>query len=94
MEIALEGGAEDVALSDGIIEVTTAPEDFETVMDALNGKGIETLDAEISMVPDVEVTLDNDATGKAVKLIERLEENEDVQNVYSNVEIPEGFEAE
>ncbi|GHT59339.1 putative transcriptional regulatory protein [Spirochaetia bacterium] len=94
MEIALEGGADDVALSDGIIEVTTKPEDFETVMEALNGKGIETLDAEVSMVPDVEVSLDNDATGKAVKLIERLEENEDVQNVYSNVAIPEGFEAE
>ncbi|GHV62891.1 putative transcriptional regulatory protein [Spirochaetia bacterium] len=94
MEIALEGGADDVALSDGIIEVTTKPEDFETVMEALNAKGIETLDAEVSMVPDVEVSLDNDATGKAVKLIERLEENEDVQNVYSNVAIPEGFEAE
>jgi YebC/PmpR family DNA-binding regulatory protein len=94
MEIALDGGAEDVALSDGIIEVTTAPEDFETVADALNEKGIETMSAEVSMVADVEVALDKDATGKALKLIDRLEENEDVQNVYSNLEIPEGFEAE
>jgi transcriptional/translational regulatory protein YebC/TACO1 len=94
MEIALEGGAEDVALSDGIIEITTAPDDFESVMDVLGAKNIETLSAEVSMIADVEVALDNEATGKAMKLIDRLEENEDVQNVYSNVEIPEDFEAE
>jgi YebC/PmpR family DNA-binding regulatory protein len=94
MEVALEGGAEDVALSEGIIEVITAPEDFEPVLNALGDKGFETLDAEISMVPDVEVSLDNDATAKVVRLIEKLEDNDDVQNVYSNVAIPEGFESE
>jgi YebC/PmpR family DNA-binding regulatory protein len=94
MEAALDGGAEDVALSDGIIEVTTAPEDFEPVMNILNEKGFETLSAEISMVPEAEVALDHDATAKALRLVERLEENDDVQNVYSNIEIPEGFEAE
>jgi transcriptional/translational regulatory protein YebC/TACO1 len=94
MEIAIEGGAEDVALSDGIIEVTTAPEDFEAVLNAINDKQIETMSAEVSMVADVEVALDVDAVGKVVKLIDRLEENEDVQNVYSNLEIPEGFESE
>ncbi|MDR2103541.1 MAG: YebC/PmpR family DNA-binding transcriptional regulator [Treponema sp.] len=94
MEVAIDGGAEDVALSDGVIEVTTAPEDFEAVLNAINDKGFETQNAEISMVPDVEVSLDNDAVAKVVRLIERLEENDDVQNVYSNVEIPEGFEAE
>jgi transcriptional/translational regulatory protein YebC/TACO1 len=52
------------------------------------------MNAEISMIADAEVALDNDGTAKAVRLIERLEENEDVQNVYSNVEIPEGFEDE
>jgi YebC/PmpR family DNA-binding regulatory protein len=94
MEAAIEGGAEDVALSDEIIEVTTAPEDFEPVLNLLNEKNFETMSAEISMVPEVEVSLDNEATAKAVRLIEKLEENDDVQNVYSNVEIPEGFEAE
>jgi YebC/PmpR family DNA-binding regulatory protein len=94
MEAALEGGAEDVALSDGVIEVTTAPEDFETAMNALNAKSFETISAEISMVPEAGVTLDNDATAKILRLIDRLEENDDVQNVYSNIEIPEGFEAE
>ena len=94
MEVALEGGAEDVSHQEGIIEVTTAPEDFESVMNALNEKGLETTNAEISMVPDSEVELDNEATAKVLKLIERLEDNDDVQNVYSNVGIPDGFEAE
>jgi YebC/PmpR family DNA-binding regulatory protein len=94
MEAALDGGAEDVSVSEGIVEVTTAPEDFEAVLNALEAKNFETMSAEISMVADVEVALDNEGTGKALRLVEKLEENDDVQNVYSNVEIPEGFEEE
>jgi YebC/PmpR family DNA-binding regulatory protein len=94
MEVALEGGAEDVSLQEGIIEVLTAPEDFESVMNALQSKELETMSAEVSMVAEAEVALDNEGTSKALKLIEKLEENDDVQNVYSNVAIPEGFEAQ
>jgi YebC/PmpR family DNA-binding regulatory protein len=94
MEVAIEGGAEDISLSDGIIEVTSAPEDFEPVLNALQAKEFETMSAEISMVADAEVTLDNEGTAKALRLIDRLEENDDVQNVYTNISIPEGFEAE
>jgi YebC/PmpR family DNA-binding regulatory protein len=94
MEAAIEGGAEDVSLSDGIIEVISAPEDFEPVLNALNAKNFETMSAEVSMVAEAEIALDSDGTAKAVRLVERLEENDDVQNVYSNIEIPEGFEAE
>jgi len=93
MEVAIEGGAEDVSSQDGIIEVTTAPEDFENVLNALQAKEFETMSAQISMVAEAEVSLDNDGTAKALKLIDKLEENEDVQNVYSNVTIPEGFDA-
>jgi YebC/PmpR family DNA-binding regulatory protein len=93
MEVAIEGGAEDVSLQDGIIEVTTAPEDFESVLNTLQAKSFETMSAEISMVADAEVSLDNDGTAKALRLIDKLEENDDVQNVYSNVAIPEGFDA-
>jgi YebC/PmpR family DNA-binding regulatory protein len=92
LEAALESGAEDVALSDGVIEVTTAPEDFEGVVKALETKSYETTSAEISMIPEAPVTLDNNDTGKVLRLIEKLEDNDDVQNVYSNIEIPEGFE--
>jgi YebC/PmpR family DNA-binding regulatory protein len=94
MEAAIEGGAEDVSLSDGIIEVTTAPEDFEAVVNVLNEKSFETMSAEISMVAEADVSLDNDGTAKALRLIEKLEENDDVQNVYSNISIPDGFESE
>ena len=94
MEAALEGGAEDISASEGIIEVTSAPEDFEPVMNALQAKNFETMSAEISMVPDVDVALDNDATAKVLRLVDRLEENDDVQNVYTNISIPEGFESE
>ena len=94
MEIAIESGAEDVSAQDGIIEVTTAPEDFESVLNALQAKEFETMSAEVSMVAEAEVTLDNDGTAKALRLIDKLEENDDVQNVFSNVAIPEGFTAE
>ena len=94
MEAAIEGGAEDVSNSGGIIEVLTAPEDFEAVVNTLNEKSFETMSAEISMIADADVSLDNDATAKVIRLIERLEENDDVQNVYSNISIPDGFESE
>ena len=94
MEAALEGGAEDVATMDGIIEVTTAPEDFEAVLNALNEKNFESMSAEISMIPDVEVDMDKDGTAKALRLIEKLEENDDVQNVYNNVAVPDDYEEE
>jgi len=93
MEVAIESGAEDVTASDGIIEVTSAPEDFESVLNALQAKEIETISAEVNMVADAEVTLDNEATAKALRLIDKLEENEDVQHVYSNIAIPEGYDA-
>jgi len=94
MEAAIEGGAEDISTSDGIIEVTSAPEDFEGVMNALQAKNFETMSAEISMVAEAEVNLDNEATAKALRLVDKLEDNEDVQNVYTNISIPEGYEAE
>jgi len=94
MEAALEGGAEDVSSSDGIIEVTSSPDDFESVLNALQEKSFETTSAQVSMVAEAEVTLDNEGTAKVLRLIDKLEENDDVQNVYSNLAIPEGYEAE
>ena len=94
MEAALEGGAEDVSAGGGVIEVTTAPEDFESVMETLGAKNFETLSAEISMVAESEVSLENDAVAKALRMIDKLEENDDVQNVYHNMAIPEGFSPE
>ncbi|MDR1218884.1 MAG: YebC/PmpR family DNA-binding transcriptional regulator [Treponema sp.] len=93
-EVAIEGNAEDVSESDGVIEITSAAEDFEAVAKALEAASIETTSAEISMIPEAPVTLSDNDTAKALRLIERLEENDDVQNVYSNIEVPDGFEEE
>ncbi|GHU21553.1 putative transcriptional regulatory protein [Spirochaetia bacterium] len=92
MEVVLDAGAEDVSTSEGVVEITTAPEDFEAVIKVLEAKSFETTSAEISMIPEAPVLLDNSDTAKVLKLIERLEDDEDVQNVYSNLDIPEGFE--
>ncbi|HAP55818.1 MAG TPA: YebC/PmpR family DNA-binding transcriptional regulator [Spirochaetaceae bacterium] len=92
MEAALDAGADDIQNEDGTLVVYTDPNDFESVLNAMNAKKFETLGAEISMVPDVYLDVDADTAGKVQKLIERLEENEDVQNVYHNVELPESEE--
>ncbi|MEN6365123.1 MAG: YebC/PmpR family DNA-binding transcriptional regulator [Rectinema sp.] len=89
LEAALEAGADDVVSEDGGISVYTDPASFETVLNAMNAAGFATLGAEISMVPDIWVTPDADNASKVQRLIDRLEECEDVQNVYHNVELPE-----
>jgi len=94
MEAALDAGVEEVAAAGGIVEAVAAPDDFEAVANALSEKGFETLSAEISMIAESEVELDRDATAKILRLIEKIEDNEDVQSVYSNLSIPEGFEAD
>ncbi len=91
-ELALESGATDVSDEDGAVEVITEPGDFETVLTALQAAGFSELSAEVSMISDNTVTLDNEQTGKVLRLIERLEDNDDVQSVASNLEVPAGFE--
>jgi YebC/PmpR family DNA-binding regulatory protein len=91
-EAALEAGAEDVSTSDGMIEVETDPADFEAVLDACEKAGLENELAEISMIPETTVSLDNEQTKKALNLIERLDDNDDVQAVSSNLDIPDGFD--
>ncbi len=92
MDAALEAGAEDIINEDGVITVTTDPNDFATVLEALQAKGYESVSAEVSMVPDTYSALDNEQATQLQNLIDRLEEDDDVQNVYHNGEFPEGFE--
>ncbi|CEM61341.1 YebC/PmpR family DNA-binding transcriptional regulator [Treponema phagedenis] len=92
MDAALEAGAEDIQNEGGIITVTTDPNDFETVLEALQTKGLESVSAEISMVPDTCMSLDAETTRKVLKMIDRIEEDDDVQNVYSNIDVPDDFE--
>jgi YebC/PmpR family DNA-binding regulatory protein len=89
MEVALEAGAEDiVAHDDGSMEVTTAFEDYLTVKDALVAAGLEPSYAEVTMVADINVPMDKDGAEKILAMIDSLEDLDDVQNVYTNAEIP------
>jgi YebC/PmpR family DNA-binding regulatory protein len=91
LAVAIDAGAEDVFSDEDSIEVTTSPEDFEAVIKAMEAKGFAHSMAEIVRVADTTVTLDNDKTQKALKLVEHLEDHEDVQSVATNLEIPAGF---
>jgi YebC/PmpR family DNA-binding regulatory protein len=92
MEAGLESGADDIVNEDGALVVYTDPASFEDVLNAMNAKNFETLGAEISMIPETYLACDVDTAGKVQKIIDRLEENEDVQNVYHNMELPESEE--
>lgn len=92
MEIALEAGADDIVNEGGVITVTTSADSFAAVADALTERGFESLSGEVGMVPDAYSAVDADTAAKVAKLLNRLEDNDDVQNVYSNVEYPEDFD--
>lgn len=92
MEVALDAGADDIVNEDGVITVTTDPAAFDKVLEALQEKGLESLSAEVAMVPESNASVDKDTATKVQKLIDKLEENDDVQNVYTNVEYPDDFE--
>ena len=89
MMIALEAGAEDIKTEDDSFEIITAPADFESVKNAIDEAEIETDLAEISMIPQTTVKLDGEEAIQLLKIMEGLEEHEDVQNVYSNFDIPD-----
>lgn len=90
MELALEAGAEDVLEEESEYQVLTVPEEFEAVRDALAGKEVSFLEASVAMVPQniVEVT-DPKPAKQLLKLLESLEDCDDVQNVYANFDIPD-----
>ncbi|MCH9745672.1 MAG: YebC/PmpR family DNA-binding transcriptional regulator [Proteobacteria bacterium] len=88
MEAALDAGAEDVISNDdGSIDVITTPEDFFTVKDALTDAGLESSHAEVTMEPANRVELNLGDAEKFMKLIERLEDLDDTQEVYHNADI-------
>lgn len=86
-DIAVEWGADDVVFGDDLMEVFTAPEDFQTVREALERRGIELESAEITLVPKTTITLDEKKTFQNMNLISSLEDHDDVQQVYSNLDI-------
>jgi YebC/PmpR family DNA-binding regulatory protein len=88
---ALENGAEDVVSEDGTIEVTTAPADFGAVLEAMQAAGFEQESADINKIADNTVTLDKEKAQKVMNIVERLEDLDDVQQVSTNLDLPDDF---
>jgi YebC/PmpR family DNA-binding regulatory protein len=86
---AIDAGAEDVRVDDGALEVLTRPADLEAVRGALESQGIKVLSAEAALVPKTTVPLDERNAVSTLRLMERLEDLDDVQRVYTNLEISE-----
>jgi YebC/PmpR family DNA-binding regulatory protein len=89
MSVALDAGAEDLQQEESVFAVTTRPKDFDKVREAIAKSGIQPITAEISMLPKSTVRLEGKPAEQMLKLMEELEEHDDVQNVYANFDIPE-----
>ena len=89
LEIGLEAGAEDVVDDGDAWEVRTAPEDLEAVQQAFEAAELTPERAEVTMIPQNTVEVDVDAGRKILKLLDMLEDNEDVQDVHANVDFPD-----
>ena len=110
MEVALDAGADDIVNEDGVITITTDPSAFEGVVEAITAKHDAalspkqeetpesekwaTLSASVSMVPFQYTAVDAETAKKVQKLLDKMEEDDDVQNVYSTVEYPDDFDPE
>ena len=90
MELAIESGADDVDVQeDGSVEVITTPDDFESVVTAFNDASTTYLDASIEMVPQTRILLDVEKAKGFLKLIDKLEDDDDIQDVFHNADIPD-----
>jgi YebC/PmpR family DNA-binding regulatory protein len=93
MMIALDSGAEDFSADEEeVFVVTTTPEDFGTVREALEGQGIEFLEAAVKMIPDTYTGINEAEAKKFQKMLDLLDDDDDVQEVYHNAEFPEGWD--
>ncbi|WP_195987621.1 YebC/PmpR family DNA-binding transcriptional regulator [Clostridium sp. D53t1_180928_C8] len=93
MMMALDAGAEDFnSDEEEVFIITTEPEDFGTVREALEVEGLEFLEAAVKMIPDTYTEIDEDAAKKFQKMLDLLEDDDDVQEVYHNAEFPEGWD--
>jgi len=90
-EVALEAGADDIQMSDDLIEVYSAPENFVAVKEALEEKGYEIEQSELSKIPSTTVKLEGKPAETMLKLMDTLEDNDDVQNVWANFDIDDSI---
>ena len=93
MMMALDAGAEDFnSDEEEVFIITTEPDDFGTVREALEAEGLEFLEAAVKIIPDTYTEIDEDAAKKFQKMLDLLEDDDDVQEVYHNAEFPEGWD--
>ncbi len=93
-EYAIDAGADDVVTTEDAYEIYTDPAAFSAVRTYLEGKGLGFLQAEISMIPQNKITLDGEKLETFLKMLDKLDENDDVQQVYHSVDLPEDDEEE
>ena len=90
LDAAIDAGAEDVDVADdGTVEVTSPPEDFARVKDALAAAGFEAESAEVAMIPQTYTDLDDEQAEKVLRLLDLLEDLDDVTNLYTNANFPD-----
>ena len=89
VEVALEAGAEDIKEEDGEIEITAPPESFQGLKEAFDGAELPYQVGEVTMVPQNTISLDAKQAEQTLRLVEALEDSDDVQKVYANFDIPE-----
>ena len=85
--VAIDAGAEDIALDDDVYEIVTEPSDLTAVRQALDEAGIQIENAEVSQVPKARVPLDEEIAGRLMRLIDALEDNDDVGEVHGNFDV-------
>ena len=86
--LAIDAGADDVKLEDGVLEIFTAPDQLLSIRGALEAEGIKPESAEVSMVPKATITLDASAAEQTLKLLDSLEDLDDIQKAYTNADFP------
>lgn len=89
MEYAMDAGADDFIVEDDAFEVHTSPSNFSEVRKYLEGKGLNFFEAEVTMLPQTKITLGEEDLAKFRRLVDALEDLDDVQDVYHNVDLPE-----
>jgi len=89
MELVISAGAEDLSQSEGKYEITCQPQDFWAVKETLERANIKTESAEVTMIPKNQVSVTAESARGVLRLIEVLEDHDDVQNVYANCDIPD-----
>ncbi|MFI5358604.1 MAG: YebC/PmpR family DNA-binding transcriptional regulator [Halanaerobiales bacterium] len=94
MLMAIEAGADDVVREDNLVTIYTEPASMEEVRKNLEAEGVKFVSADIAMIPENTIELDADTARKTLKLMDVLEDHDDVQEVYSNFDIPEEIMAQ